>query len=123
MAGDGWPHDDTVNGLQMVARGHAPGWFVTLGGVVIGDCGTHGEADESGNVELGFGLAAPYRGQGYGTEVVTGLSRWLLDQAGVTRVFGRVAHDNAPSRRVLERAGFALESADEQHARYALRRR
>ncbi len=114
--GDGWPHDDTLDGLRM-----APGWFVTLGGVVIGDCGTHGEPDESGDVELGYGLAAPYRGRGYGTEVVVGLSRWLLAQDGVRRVVAsRVGADNTPSRRALERAGFVLESADEVHTWYAL---
>jgi [ribosomal protein S5]-alanine N-acetyltransferase len=106
-----------------LAHGHAAGWFVTLEGVVIGDRGTHGEPDESGDVELGYGLAAPYRGRGHGTEVVTGLSRWLLDQHGIPRVVARrVAVDNAPSRRALERAGFVLESADDHHTWYALAR-
>jgi RimJ/RimL family protein N-acetyltransferase len=120
--GEGWPHDDTLDGLRLaLAHGHAAGWFVTLDGVVIGDCGTHGEPDEAGDVELGYGLAAPYRGRGYGTEVVMGLSRWLLGQDAVRRVVARrVAVDNTPSRRALERAGFLLESADEQHAWYAL---
>jgi RimJ/RimL family protein N-acetyltransferase len=121
VAGEGWPHHDTVDGLQMaLANGHAPGWFVTLDGVVIGDCGTHGEVDEHGSVELGFGLAAPYRGRGYGTEVVLGLSRWLLEQGGAKRIVGRAALDNAPSRRALERAGFSYDAADEQYARYVL---
>jgi ribosomal-protein-alanine N-acetyltransferase len=121
-AGEGWPHDDTLDGLRMaLEHGHAAGWFVTREGVVIGDCGTHGEPDESGDVELGYGLAAPYRGRGYGTEVVIGLSRWLLGQHGVRRVVARrVAVDNTPSRRALERAGFVLESSDAQHTWYAL---
>ncbi len=113
-AGREWPHADTLDGLRMaLARGHAPGWFVTLDGVVIGDCGTHGDPDESGGVEVGFGLAAPYRGRDYGTELVMALSAWLLDQAGVKRITARVEHDNTPSQRVLERAGFVLEPADE----------
>jgi RimJ/RimL family protein N-acetyltransferase len=98
-------------------------WFVTHEGVVIGDCGAHGEPDELGDVELGYGLAAPYRGRGFGTELVIGLSRWLLAQEGVRRVAARcVAVDNTPSRRALERAGFVLESADEHHTWYALAR-
>ena len=36
-AGSGWPHADTLDGLRM-----GGGWLVTLDGVVIGDCGTHG---------------------------------------------------------------------------------
>ncbi len=123
--GEGWPHADTLDGLRMALdHGHAPGWLVTLEGMVIGDCGTHGEPDDNGDVELGYGLAAPYRGRGYGTEVVIGLSSWLLDQGDVRRVVARrVAVANTPSRRALERAGFVLESADEQHTWYALTRR
>jgi glycogen synthase len=108
--GEGWPHEDTVDGLRMAAgEERAWLWFVTLEGVVIGDCGTHGEPDERGEVEVGYGVAGPYRGRGYGTEIVIGLSSWLLGQPGVRRVIARVAADNAPSQRALERAGFALE--------------
>jgi len=95
-----------------LAHGHAPGWFVTREGVVVGDCGTHGDPDPSGDVELGFGLAAAYRGRGYGTELVIAVSGWLLDQAGVRRVTARVDPDNTPSRRALERAGFVPAPAD-----------
>jgi RimJ/RimL family protein N-acetyltransferase len=120
-AGEGWPHDGTLRGLGMaLQRGHPPGWFATLDGVVIGDCGIHGEPDERGEVELGYGLADPYRGRGYGTEMAIGLSRWLLNQAGVRRVVGRAALDNPPGLRTLERAGFTFESADDEYARYVL---
>src|ERR1700759_5034834 len=65
-AGAGWPHADTRDGLGMALRlGHAPGWLITLGGTVIGDAGIHGEPDSHGDVELGYGLAEPYRGHGY----------------------------------------------------------
>lgn len=115
--GHGWPHADTTDGLRIaLSKGHAPGWLVTLQGVVIGDCGVHGEPGEDGEVELGFGLAAPYRGRGYGSEIAAALSRWLLAQPGVSRVLGRVAVANAPSRRALERAGFVLESTGALYA-------
>jgi len=120
-AGEGWPHDRTLSGLRMaLEHEHAPGWFVTLDGAVIGDCGIHGEPDGTGDVELGYGLAHPYRGRGYGAELAIGLSRWLLDQDGVRRVVGRAALDNPPGRRTLERAGFSLESVDDEYARYVL---
>jgi GNAT superfamily N-acetyltransferase len=123
-AAEGWPHEDTVDGLRMALdRGHAPGWFVMLDDVVIGDCGVHGDPDESGEVEIGYGLAAPYRGSGYGSEMVVGISEWLLLQPGVRRVVARtVLEGNIPSRRALERAGFALESADDRYAKYMLAR-
>jgi RimJ/RimL family protein N-acetyltransferase len=119
--GRGWPHADTADGLRIaLAGGHAPGWLVTLEGAVIGDCGIHSDPGDDGEVELGFGLAAPYRGRGYGSEMATGLSHWLLTQPGVSRVLGRVAVANTPSRRALEHAGFELESAGALYAVYVL---
>jgi RimJ/RimL family protein N-acetyltransferase len=120
--GEGWPHADTVDGVGMAVRhGHAAGWFVTLGGEIIGDCGTHGPPDEAGDVEIGYGLAEPYRGRGYGSELVIAASRWLLRRPGVRRVVAReVLADNVPSRRALERAGFVLEREEGGLVWYAL---
>lgn len=117
-AGRGWPHADTADGLRMaLLRGHPPGWLIVLrgeteqaDGIVIGDCGTHGPADADGTVEIGYGLAARYRGRGFGTEVVAALTRWLLAQPGIRRVLARTHIGNLPSRRVLEKNGFRQES-------------
>ena len=117
-AGRGWPHSDTADGLRMaLLRGHPPGWLILLRGaaehaddIVIGDCGTHGPADADGTIEIGYGLAPRYRGRGFGTEVVTALTRWLLAQPGIRRVRARTHVGNVPSRRILEKAGFRQES-------------
>jgi RimJ/RimL family protein N-acetyltransferase len=116
-AGRGWPHADTADGLRMaLLRGHPPGWLILLpvrpnGGayaddIVIGDCGTHGPAGPEGTIEIGYGLAARYRGQGFGTEAVKALTRWLLAQPAIRRVCARTHVGNMASRRVLEKAGF-----------------
>jgi [ribosomal protein S5]-alanine N-acetyltransferase len=87
-------------------------WLVTLDGVVIGDCGTVGLVDAAGEIEIGYGLAAEHRAVGFGSELVVGLSDWLLTQSDVRRVVARgVLADNTPSRRALERAGFVCERA------------
>ena len=122
-AGEGYPHEDTLVPMQTAAKYGVdlPGWFVTLDGVVIGDCHTHGSADEAGDVEIGYGLAEPYRGRGFGSELVKAFSHWLLRQEGIRRVVARhVPIDNVPSRRALESAGFVLEDADEEYTWYAL---
>ena len=122
-AAEGWPHADTLGPFRVAVKRNVelPGWFVMLDDLVIGDCHTHGAADAEGDIEIGYGLAAPYRGLGYGTELVKGLSAWLLAQPGIRRVVARhVPVSNVASRRVLERAGFVLERADEQHTWYAL---
>ena len=119
----GWPHDDTLDGLRMTLAPDEPSrvWLVMLGTIVIGDCGTVGGVNPSGDVELGYGLAAEHRGFGYGTEVLTGLSRWLIEHPGVFRVVAReVLASNIPSRRALERVGFLLEREAEGRTWYAL---
>ena len=113
-AGEGWPHRGTINGLSMaVKRDEPPGWMVTLNGTVIGDCGTHGDADETGVIEIGYGLAEPFRGRTYGTEVVRAMTEWLLAQPGIQAVHASTLADNAASRRVLEKSGFSFTGYDE----------
>lgn len=74
---------------------------------MIGECGTSGPANEAGDIEIGYGLAAPYRGRGFGTELLVALSRWLLTQDSVHRVtVGGVRADDPLSQRAWERAGF-----------------
>ncbi len=122
--GDGWPQEATEVGSPpwrlSLEHDVAVTWLVTLDGLVIGDCFTHGGADGAGDIEIGYGLAAPYRGKGYGTELIAGLAGWLILHPQITRVVTRNdAADNTPSRRALERAGFLLESDDGVHAAYA----
>jgi RimJ/RimL family protein N-acetyltransferase len=118
-AGEGWPHHDTAAGVAMaVAAGTPPGWLITLGGTVIGDCGTNGPVDGDGGVEIGYGLAEPYRGQGYGSEAVAAITEWLIGSGDVRHVRARTLIGNAPSRRVLQKAGFWLAGFAEGHAVY-----
>jgi RimJ/RimL family protein N-acetyltransferase len=114
-AGEGWPHEGTINGLTMAnRRGEPPGWMVTLDDTVIGDCGTHGGADETGVIEIGYGLAEPFRGQTYGTELVGAMTEWLLAQPGIHAVRAGTLADNVASRRALEKNGFSLTGYDER---------
>ena len=120
--GEGYPHADTLDGLRLqVEHGGDDdgGWFLTLAsdGRVVGDCGTHGPVDEHGRVEIGYGVAGPFRGQGLGSEGVGALVGWLAVQPGVTAVTASVEVGNEASRRLLARLGFDLveESAGHWH--------
>jgi RimJ/RimL family protein N-acetyltransferase len=107
----GFPHADTLDGLGMaLTQSLPPGWLVVAEGRVVGDCGVHGPISDTGAVEIGYGLAAPERGRGYGTEVVALLGDWLLDQPLVRVVLAEVEPGNVASRRVLEKAGFVYEA-------------
>ena len=61
-----------------------------------------------GVCEFGIELWEERRGGGLGTEVVELLTAWLHDQ-GYPRVQAGTKVDNAPMRRVLEKAGYAYE--------------
>jgi RimJ/RimL family protein N-acetyltransferase len=123
--GAGWPHADTLDGLRLSIDSDADstGWFVTLhDGTVIGDCGWKGGPGPDGTAEIGYGLAEPYRGCGYGREAVQALVDWLLGRGGLRRVVADAHVDNLPSRRVLERAGFTVTHVDGGQVHYARER-
>jgi RimJ/RimL family protein N-acetyltransferase len=108
-AADGWPHEHTKDGVALaIEHGHPAGWLVRFEGEVIGDCGIHRPVDDAGRVEIGYGLAAPYRGRGLGTEAVVAISDWLLAREDVVVVQASTWADNVASRRVLEKAGFTM---------------
>lgn len=116
VAGAGWPHDDTADALRPLAEHGSPGddggWLVVADGAVVGDCGWRGGPDAEGDVELGYGLAAPSRGRGLGLEAVALMVAWVEQQPGVRRVVARVLAGNQASRRLLARLGF-VETPDD----------
>jgi RimJ/RimL family protein N-acetyltransferase len=120
----GWPHADTHDALRPFAEhgsDDVPGPFlVVLDGAVIGDCGWYGPPGDDGEVEIGYGLAAPFRGRGLGTEAVRALVEWVRAQPGVTRIVAETDATNAASRRVLERLGFTIAEVTGGTVRYSL---
>lgn len=83
-------------------------WFIELKaqpGTVVGDISFKGLGAD-GAVELGYGLREGFCGHGYMTEAVKAIAEWALAQQGVTRVEAETEPGNAPSQRVLARAGF-----------------
>lgn len=110
-AGQGWPHADSADGLRPFAEfgaagGGDGGWLVVHDGAVVGDCGWRGGPDDAGDCELGYGLAAPARGRGLGTEAVGLLADWAQRQSRVRRLTAEVLVGNEASRRLLTRLGF-----------------
>lgn len=65
------------------------------------------------SAEIGYWIGRAYWGHGYAVEAVRRMVRFAFDELGLDRVWGAVLTDNARSRRVLERVGFAkLGEAD-----------
>ena len=125
--GSGWPVPETTPGSPpwrvSIKHDVEINWLIVLDGLVIGDCFTHGGADDAGDIEIGYALAEPYRRRGYGTELVRALSDWLFEHEGIERVVARnLDAANVASRRTLERVGFKLEREHGDLASYALER-
>ncbi len=92
---DGWQRD----GFGM--------WIVEerSSGGVIGHAGLQPLAGTQ-DVELGYYLGRPAWGQGYATEAARACLRFGFDVCGLPRIVAVVRHENAASRRVLEKLGF-----------------
>jgi RimJ/RimL family protein N-acetyltransferase len=78
-------------------------------GLAVGDAGFHGPPDEDGQVEIGYALVPVARGVGLAREATRLLVEWARAQPGVRSVIARVEPSNGPSRRLLERLGFARD--------------
>lgn len=65
----------------------------------------------SGEVELGYLVAPGARGRGVGTAAVRLLTAWALED-GLTRLVLRIDAENAASRTVAERCGYAFEGVE-----------
>ena len=122
--GAGWPHPDTADAMAMALSAEAgPSWIVTVGGTLIGDCGAFSWPDDRGVVEIGYGLAEPFRGKGYATEAVGGMCQWLFAEANAAVITAMATDaDNVPSRRVLQKLGFTPVENDGLHVSYHLER-
>lgn len=67
------------------------------------------EMSPPGLFELGIGLFPAARGQGYGTEAIALLTRYLFEDEQAWRVQLGTDVDNVAMRRVAEKAGFRME--------------
>ncbi|WP_228002622.1 GNAT family N-acetyltransferase [Nocardia australiensis] len=111
-----WAEDFPSEGDRVIASLFAehPAWLQPHGqrliieratGLVVGAIGLfwppHG-----GQLEIGYGVVASRRGQGYAAEATRALTEFALAVPDVDTVFADVELANPASARVLEKAGF-----------------
>ena len=90
-------------------RPYVLGIELRVSGTLIGHVGL---SAARGSVEIGYAVEDAHQGQGLAGEAVAAVAAWGLSALALPEVLGIVERDNTPSRRVLERAGFALVSED-----------
>jgi RimJ/RimL family protein N-acetyltransferase len=119
-AGSDWPTETTpIVAMRAAADPGALTWLIVRDGMVIGECGLKHAPGPDGATEIGYGMGAAWRGDGYGTEAVRGLVEWLTDLPGCLRVTAEVHESNLPSRRLLERLGFSIDRLTSPYVWYA----
>lgn len=83
-------------------------WTIILkkSATLIGEIGLKGIPGNKGEVEVGYGLAAPeWYGNGYMTEALKAFIDWAFMQAGVRCVIAETEKTNLASQKVLQKAG------------------
>ena len=114
---------------QLTAGGRdAAGWYGwyalrkaddTAPRTLVGAGGFMGPPDAGGPAEIGYSIAADWRGQGLGTELVAGLVQQAADTGLVRRLTARTTSDNPAAQQVLLRNGFApAGTADDGQLRF-----
>ncbi len=101
---------------EQAARGWTKWRVADHRGDLVGRAGfgPHGERDR----ELGYTLRRDLWGRGLATEVAARLVEWHREHAGVgprPRLWALAAIENTPSRRVLEKVGFAAAGDTVHH--------
>lgn len=88
---------------------------VVINGHAVGSVGVFVERDVyRKSAELGYWLAEDYWGQGVMTAAVRQICAEAFDKFEIVRIHAEPFAGNTGSRRVLEKAGFALEGVKRQ---------
>jgi len=95
-AAPGWPHQNTMAALWMVAHQGAELWLVERDGVIVGEVGTMGPADENGVVQIGYGFVPDSADAA--SLAAAELTRMLTLRSGVTAVVDAMTESSPDSR-------------------------
>ncbi|HWV49127.1 MAG TPA: GNAT family N-acetyltransferase [Microbacterium sp.] len=128
-AGDSWhvdyPFADELVPLRMLVQQSDPHPVFSLymirdqDGVAVGGLGFFGPPDDTGTVEIGYGLIPAARGRGLASDAVAHAAR-IATAHGATRMVADTDLDNLPSQRVLLKAGFSETHRDTEKAFFEL---
>jgi [ribosomal protein S5]-alanine N-acetyltransferase len=125
---DSWPHFPEAFSLpegQSRETNPSPihwhGYFFIhpKNGVLVGNGGFKGEPNESGNVELGYEIAAEYWNRGFATEAVRGMIDFAFACHDVQAVTAHTLAEKNASNRVLQKVGmkFIAEVDDSEEGK------
>lgn len=80
---------------------------------IIGGICFHGEPDENGEAEIGYGIDLEYQNKGYMTELIPAFLKWISTNNTIKSIKAETENTNYASLRVLQKTGFQMISQDE----------
>ena len=90
-------------------------WLILLNETheIIGSFDIKRGIDETGRIEIGYGLAASFQHQGYMSETIQGFLKWAYLDPRLRTVMAETETGNTASQKVLKRCGFSPVSEAE----------
>lgn len=88
---------------------------------VIGMMGFKNPPDTDGLIEIGYGINAQYRGNGYAFEMAHALKQWAFSQETVKGITATgILKENLPSIRIVEKLGLTLKQINNTTVDYII---
>jgi RimJ/RimL family protein N-acetyltransferase len=81
-------------------------WMIAEADEIVGLCSIVKPPGSDGAVEIGYGVAASYRGRGTATRAVRAVLDWARSDGRVAAIHAETSVGNPASQIVLERNGF-----------------
>ncbi|MBQ6622310.1 MAG: GNAT family N-acetyltransferase [Mogibacterium sp.] len=81
------------------------GWTVEKDGQFIGTVGAYDYDPDENSIEAGISIARDHWGQGFASEALAGVLRYLTEERGISVVKAWCADRNIGSKRVMENCG------------------
>ena len=113
---DAFPHPYTIHDARdfiKSVRNRTPEttFAIAAGEEAVGSVGFVLRHDvERVSAEIGYWLAEPFWGRGIATEALVAVTEYAIATHALTRIYALPFAWNAPSCRVLEKAGYELEA-------------
>lgn len=75
-------------------------------GELIGDTGANEVEGNPSEVEIGYTICKKHSGNGYASELLAAMTKYIAEAFKINIIYGRVMHGNNASVRVLEKNGY-----------------